>query len=110
MQGPDFAVILRDQCAPSRRLVMPGNTKALQQISRGGAEMHHVETRNVILPFPGETECLAHDASTAIAAGKQRAAYLFGPPRSRLAQRDSHALAIVIEAFHRPAEAHLDQR
>src|SRR3984893_14178474 len=93
LQGPDVAIVLRYE-ASRRRLIMPGDAPALQQVASRRSKVRHEPLHDAGLTVEADTETVAHSAGAAVAADEILAADLLGLTVGR-ANRRGHRLLVL---------------
>src|ERR1700736_2899984 len=106
---PYVLVILRNERA-ERRLVMPRNSPALQNLARARAEMNHLELSNPRRAIERDIEQLANAAAAAVAADQVIAANGLGPIVFGIPQGCRDPGLILFEIVKRPSEPHAGAR
>src|ERR1700675_1085571 len=106
---PDVLVILRDK-RTERRLIMPCDPPALQNLARVRAEMNHLELTSPRNAIKSDTEQLANATPAAVAADQILAANGLGAIVFGIPQGCRDPGLILFEILKRPSEPHAGAR
>ena len=102
MNSPDIFIVLGNHRS-KRRLVVPGDTPALQQISLGRSKVDHVEFADARLPLQLYAQPRPNTAGTAVAADEILTAHLLLGLTPLLPQDREYAITfLVFLCFKRP--------